>query len=317
VVDVHVSQLWRYPIKSLGAEPLGSAQLTADGIAGDRIVHVHNARGPLTGRSRHGLLTVPANTGPDGVPRVAGHPWTTVEANQIIQAHAGVDSQLAAYTGPERFDVLNLLVATDGAVRAFGHDGRRLRANVLISGVPADAEATWPGRALAIGDVLIGIHSLRGRCVVTTIDPDTGQRDVEVLRRIRHEFGGKLALNCWVIRPGTIHQGEPAQLVTTDEHPAHLGGWIVGAPYLNSPQNRTTACRHEIGVPRTITDVRRSARIRRAPTVRRSVPVSDPLRDLGVNAGCSRWCRRSDAESGGHVELHLAVGQHVLPEQRG
>jgi hypothetical protein len=235
VVDVHVSQLWRYPIKSLGAEPLRSAQLTADGIAGDRVVHVHNARGPLTGRTRHGLLTVPANTGPDGVPRVAGHPWTTVEANQIIQAHAGVDSQLAAYTGPERFDVLNLLVATDGAVDALGHDVRRLRPNLLISGVPADAEATWPGRALAIGDVLIGIHSLRERCVVTTVDPDTGQRDVEVLRRIRHEFGGKLALNCWIIRPGTIHQGEAAQLVTTDEHPAHLGGWIVGAPYLNSP----------------------------------------------------------------------------------
>ena len=57
---MHVSQLWRYPIKSLGAEPLRSAQLTADGIAGDRVVHVHNARGPLTGRTRHGLLTVPA-----------------------------------------------------------------------------------------------------------------------------------------------------------------------------------------------------------------------------------------------------------------
>ena len=118
VVDVHVSQLWRYPIKSLGAEPLGSAQLTADGIAGDRIVDVHNANGPLTGRSRHRLLTVPASTGSDGVPRVAGHPWTTAEANQIIQTHAGADSQLVAYTGPERFDVLNLLVATDGAVRA-------------------------------------------------------------------------------------------------------------------------------------------------------------------------------------------------------
>ena len=116
-----------------------------------------------TGRSRHGLLTVPASTGPAGVPRVAGHPWTTVEANQIMQAYAGVDSQLAAYAGPERFDVLNLLVATDGAVRAFGHDVRRLRPNLLISGVLADAEGTWPGRALAIGDALIGIHSLRGR----------------------------------------------------------------------------------------------------------------------------------------------------------
>jgi uncharacterized protein YcbX len=235
---VHVAQLWRYPVKSLGAEPLGSAQLTADGIAGDRIVHVHDDRGPLTGRSRHGLLTVPADTGPDGVPRIAGHPWTAVEATRIIQAHAGPDAHLAAYTGRERFDVLELLVATDGAVGALGHDVRRLRPNLLVSGVPADAEATWPGHALAIGDVLIGVHSVRARCVVTAIDPDTGQRDVDVLRRIRQEFGGKLALNCWVIRPGPVHQGEPVHLVTTDELPAHVGGWIVGAPYVTSPQER-------------------------------------------------------------------------------
>ena len=229
---MHVSQLWRYPIKSLGGETLVSAELTADGVAGDRIVHVHNGGGPLTGRTRHGLLTVPADTGPDGVPRVAGHPWFTMEAKQIIQSHAGTDSQLAEYSGPERFDVLNLLVATDGAVRAFGHDVRRLRPNLLIAGVPADAEATWPGRALAIGDALIGVHSLRARCVVTTIDPDSGQGDVDILRRIRNTFGGKLALNCWVIRPGTVHQGDTVRLVATDAIPEHIGGWIVGAPYL-------------------------------------------------------------------------------------
>ena len=233
---MHVSQLWRYPIKSLGTEPLESALLTADGIVGDRIVHVHNSSGPLTGRSRHGLLTLPADTGSDGVPRVAGHAWTTVAANQIIQDHAGTDAQLAAYSGPERFDVLNLLVATDGAVRSFGHDVRRLRPNLLIAGVSPDAEATWPGRALAIGDVLIGVHSVRARCVVTTVDPDTGRRDGEILRRIRHDFGGKLALNCWVIRPGTIHQGDEIQLVSTDARPSHLGGWIVGAPYRQFPR---------------------------------------------------------------------------------
>lgn len=31
-------------------------------------------------------------------------------------------SQLARYDGPERFDVLPLLVATDGAIAAFGRD---------------------------------------------------------------------------------------------------------------------------------------------------------------------------------------------------
>jgi uncharacterized protein YcbX len=60
--------LWRYPVKSLGGEALDAAELTDDGIPGDRVVHVRNDRGPLTGRTRHGLLTLPATTGPDGVP---------------------------------------------------------------------------------------------------------------------------------------------------------------------------------------------------------------------------------------------------------
>ena len=60
---MYVKGLWRYPVKSLGGEALSSAELTADGVLGDRAVHVQGDRGPITGRSRHGLLTVPASTG--------------------------------------------------------------------------------------------------------------------------------------------------------------------------------------------------------------------------------------------------------------
>lgn len=229
---MQVEALWRYPVKSLRGEPLQHAELSRDGVAGDRLVHVAGARGPLTGRSRHGLLTVPASTGADGAPRVAGRPWASGEALEIVRSRAGADARLAAYEGPERFDVLNLLVATDGAVAAFGHDVRRLRPNILLGGVGADEEATWPGRALRIGDALIGVYSLRDRCVVTTVDPDSGDRDADVLRRINRDFGGKLALNCWVIEPGTIRVGDAARLVLSDAIPLHLGGWIVGRPYV-------------------------------------------------------------------------------------
>ncbi|WP_412542887.1 MOSC domain-containing protein [Longispora sp. K20-0274] len=182
---MHVSGLWRYPVKSLGGEALASAVLTADGIAGDRTVHVQGARVPLTGRTRHGLLTIPAHTGDGGVPRVAGHPGDSTAATDLVRDRAGPDARLVAYGGPERFDIGNLLVATDGAVAAFGHDVRRLRPNLLLGDVPADAEATWPGRAIAIGEALIGVHSVRQRCVVTSIDPDTGEHDLDVFRRIR------------------------------------------------------------------------------------------------------------------------------------
>ena len=228
---MYVAELWRYPIKSLAGERLEFAELTLDGIAGDRIVHVRGPHGPLTARTRHGLVTVPVRTGPDGSPQVAGHPWHTDQARAIIETHGGAGAELAAYEGPERFDVLNLLVATDGAVYQFGHDIRRLRPNLLIAGVPARTEPNWPGQAMMIGDAIIGIHTQRHRCVVTSIDPDTGDTDPAVSRRIRRLFDNQLALNCWVIRPGTIRIGDIAHLEPTDEQPADLGGWIVGASY--------------------------------------------------------------------------------------
>jgi MOSC domain-containing protein len=228
---MYVKSLWRYPVKSLRGEQLTSAELTDDGVAGDRLVHIRNFRGPLTGRSRSQLLTIPAATGPDGRPLIAGHAWDSPEAAAFVRGRGGADAEPAAYDGPERFDILNLLVATDSAVAELGEDVRRLRPNVLIGDVPAGAERTWEGRALAVGDALIGIRDLRGRCVVTTIDPDTGAQDVAVLRRIRDEFGGRLALNCWVITPATIRVGDPVTVVDTDAEPEHLGGWIVGAPY--------------------------------------------------------------------------------------
>ncbi|MGI8874335.1 MAG: MOSC domain-containing protein [Egibacteraceae bacterium] len=228
---MELAGLWRYPVKSLRGEALESADLTTDGVAGDRTVHVAGARGPLSGRTRYGLLTIPATTGPGGVPHVAGHPWDSVAAAAIVREHAGADAQLVAYDGPERFDVGNLLVATDGAVERFGHDLRRLRPNLLIGGVEVDAEPAWAGKALAVGDALVGIHSVRDRCVVTTIDPDSGTQDLDVLRRIRDEFDGQLAVNAWVIRPGPVRVGDPVELVESDAEAAHLGGWIAGAPY--------------------------------------------------------------------------------------
>jgi uncharacterized protein YcbX len=228
---MRVAGLWRYPVKSLAGEPLHEARLTLDGVAGDRAVHVRNARSFLTGRVRHGFLRIPATTGDDGTPLVAGFRWNSPEAAGAIRAHGGADAELAAYSGPERFDVANLLVATDGTVDEFGHDIRRLRPNLLISGVPAGSECSWPGHAIAIGDVLIGIHSLRDRCVVTSIDPDTGDRTPEVFRRIRRDFAGQLCLNAWVIREGTVRPHDPVTLADTAATPNHLGGWVVCAPY--------------------------------------------------------------------------------------
>lgn len=71
----------------------------------------------------------------------------------------------------ERFDVLPLLVATDGIVAALGFDHRRLRPNLLLGGVEGLEEQQWQGRALRIGDAVIGLANLRDRCVMTPSIP--------------------------------------------------------------------------------------------------------------------------------------------------
>jgi uncharacterized protein len=74
---LRVSELWRYPVKSLRGESVGTCQITDDGVEGDRVVHVAGGRGLLTGRTRHGLLSIDARISPDGEPTVAGHRWDT------------------------------------------------------------------------------------------------------------------------------------------------------------------------------------------------------------------------------------------------
>jgi uncharacterized protein YcbX len=95
-------------------------------------------------------------------------------------------------------------VATDGSLEAFGYDLRRLRPNLVISGVDGLAERGWEGSLLSIGDAAIGLADLRERCIMTTWDPDTQAQDIGALLHIRERFGGRLALNAWAGRPGRI-----------------------------------------------------------------------------------------------------------------
>lgn len=208
-----VEALWRYPVKSLAGERIQNAMLTANGIPGDRIVHVRGPEGVRTSRRQHRMLGLHGTLGADGVPLVDGRPWDSPEALESVKDAAGRDAWLAAYDGVERFDVLPLLVATDGAVAAFGRDVRRLRPNIVIGGVEGMDEVSWEGATLHFGEAVVRLDSLRGRCPMTTVDPDTLERDPEVLRDIGRRFGGRLALNAEVLQPGMIRLGDSVTLV--------------------------------------------------------------------------------------------------------
>jgi len=212
-MTLDVARLWRYPVKSLAGEALSEASIGPDGIAGDRLVVVRGPEGVRTSRRQYRLLGLRGTTGRDGHARINGYPWNSPEALALVKNAAGADAWLELSDEDSRFDVLPLLVATDGAVAAFGRDVRRLRPNILIGGVEGLRERDWEDAELHIGDVTIRLDSLRGRCPMTTVDPDTLDRDPEVLKDIGRRFGGKLALNADVLRSGVVAVGDAVTLV--------------------------------------------------------------------------------------------------------
>ena len=208
-----VKELWRYPVKSMAGERIPEATLTLAGFPDDRKVLVKGPRGVITSRTHHWLLGLKGTIGEDGAPHIAGHRWDSPEGLSLVKEAAGPDAGLAYFEGVERFDVLPLLVATDGAIAHMGLDGRRLRPNIVIGGVEGLDERSWPGHRLRVGAAVIEVAQLRARCVMTTYDPDSLRQDRSVLKRIVDELDGRMALDCAVVEAGIIREGDLVQLL--------------------------------------------------------------------------------------------------------
>jgi len=204
-----VKEIWRYPVKSMAGERLPAATLTENGIDGDRNVLVIGAnRRMVTARTHHKLLGLRGGIAGDGETTINGLRWKSPEALELVRDTLGEAVLLTHYNGPERFDILPLLLATDGAIEHMKLDGRRLRPNIVIGGVTGLAERGWPGRDIAIGEALVQPAQLRGRCVMTTFEPDTLRQDMNVLRRIAKELDGTMGLDTAVLRGGRIAEGD-------------------------------------------------------------------------------------------------------------
>ena len=220
---MNVGELWRFPVKSMKGERLREVEIAHDGIVGDRVVHAENERGLITARTHPRLLGFAATT-EQGEVHVDGRPWRDSQVAERVRSAVGADVGLVASDASTRFDVLPLLVATDGAIAAFGHDGRRWRPNIVVTGVEGLAEREWEGLGIMIGPVAVYLHSLRRRCVMTTYDPDTLAKDGRILRDIHRRFDGVLALNAAVMRPGVVSVGDPVRLLAEEETDEILRG---------------------------------------------------------------------------------------------
>jgi uncharacterized protein YcbX len=82
----------------------------------------------------------------------------------------------------------------------------------VVEGVDGAAERDWVRGRLRVGDALLFVSEPCERCVITTIDPDTTEVDLDVLRRARLELGGMMGVYCSVLEPGVVAVGDPVAL---------------------------------------------------------------------------------------------------------
>jgi uncharacterized protein len=95
-------------------------------------------------------------------------------------------------------------------------DKRRFRANVYVDLGSASgfAENDFVGRALHIGPkVVVSILERDPRCVMITLDPDTGAVAPAVLKKVAQAHGGMAGVYGAVLVEGMLHKGDPVELL--------------------------------------------------------------------------------------------------------
>jgi uncharacterized protein YcbX len=94
----------------------------------------------------------------------------------------------------------------------------RFRPNLVVDGAPPWAEDGWLGRRLQVGEVVFRAVKPCDRCVLTTIDPETGEKGRQPLRTLgqhrRFPEGLLFGTNLIPDQLGTIQVGDPVNVLS-------------------------------------------------------------------------------------------------------
>ena len=96
-------------------------------------------------------------------------------------------------------------------------DKRRFRANVYLDLTSSDgfAEDEFVGRSLRIGSkVVISVLERDPRCMMITLDPDTGEKAPALLKKVAQAHSGMAGIYGAVLAEGMVHKGDSVELLT-------------------------------------------------------------------------------------------------------
>lgn len=217
-MTIRVNAVHLTPVKSLALRSVERARVTRGGIEGDRVFFIVDANGTVVSQReipRLALVVPEYAPGtnlltmrfPDGETiaespeetqtGIDGNFYGTEVAGTIAGGHFG--EALSQFAGrPLRlararhraFDVAPLSICSVASLAALSDvagldvDARRFRQNIWLSGVDAHGEDAWVGSDVRIGGVVARVLMRDSRCQMTTLNPDSGDADLDTLKLI-------------------------------------------------------------------------------------------------------------------------------------
>jgi len=229
---LRVTQLWRYPVKSMAGHRVERVTVGGLGIVGDRALGLvdRDTGLVLTARRVPDLLfATPVLDGervrirlPDGSETDDDAVLTAwlgrrVELRRPAPGERGTyeiarnddrpDGEWTQWEGPEGVfhDSARTRLSIVAASSLGEWDARRFRANVVIAG---GDERDLLGRTIRVGTVVLDVVKEIDRCVIVTRPQPGLERDKGVLVRVHQERDGRLGVGALVRTPGTFAVGD-------------------------------------------------------------------------------------------------------------
>ena len=239
-----ISAIFRYPVKSMAGELLEVARLGWHGIEGDRrlafrrlndksefpwltasklpqLLLYKPVRLDSNANSKNGELLPTHVCTPDG----KEYKLRSNELREEISSRHGCDVELTNLKHGI-FDEASISVISLGTVHGIERESgrnldlRRFRPNVVIetNGAEPFAEDRWVGRELMFGEgssgAAVRVNMRDERCVMVNFDPDTAERDSEVMKTVVRLNENCAGVYGTVVRAGELRVG---QVVTLGE----------------------------------------------------------------------------------------------------
>jgi uncharacterized protein YcbX len=198
-----LTDLWRYPVKSLAPEPLASVDLDERGLAGDRAgaLFVATPDRPRSGKTLRGKEQPLFHT-------IADAP---AAADLAQQSHL----ELELHEDGPYFDaapvslVFDCWLAELEALCGMRAEPLRFRPNLVARALqPLPPEADLTDMRLRIGSSVLRVIEPIVRCVTPSYDLITGESSPHFLRTLVQQRGNLMGVYCSVESPGSIALGE-------------------------------------------------------------------------------------------------------------